>query len=77
MTETSAREIAAGLSEAQKQSILQATDLMSTFGGYPFLTARITNDPWPKGIAEFLTLKSDRLTPLGLAVRAILQELNP
>jgi hypothetical protein len=65
--------VAASLSKAQREAILSAQDIMSNHGGYPFLAATVTSDPWPAGIAEFLTLKSDRLTPLGLQVRAYLQ----
>jgi hypothetical protein len=65
-------EIAAGLSEAQRAAILDAEDRLSNHGGYPFFTVRLTHDPWPQGIAQFLTLKTDRLTPLGLEVRAAL-----
>ena len=67
------REIAKGLSPAMRESILNATDLMSNHGGYPYFTVRHTGEPWPMGIATFLTLKTDRLSPLGLAVRAILE----
>lgn len=56
-------EIAAGLSEAQRAAILDAEDRLSNHGGYPFFTVRLTHDPWPQGIAQFLTLKTDRLTP--------------
>ena len=57
------------LTDAQRQSIIAASDMMSNHGGYPFMTVAITGDPWPEGVAEFLTLKTDRLTPLGLKVR--------
>jgi len=62
-----------GLTEAQRASIVNAVDLMSNYGGYPFMTVSVTNDPWPAGIAQFLTLNSDRLTPLGLQVRDYLE----
>ena len=68
---------AAGLTKAQKRALLDAEDMTSNHGGYPFLTVRLTSEPWPMGLAEFLTLKTDRLTSLGLAVRAILQEQTP
>lgn len=69
-----AEQIAAGLTKAQRDSIVNATDLHSDFGGYPFFMARITDTPWPQGVATFLNLRHDRLTPTGLAVRAIIQE---
>ena len=71
MTMTDPQAIADGLSEAQRRALLDARDMMSNHGGYPFLTVDCT-PPWPQGIAQFLTLKTDRLTPLGLSVRAIL-----
>lgn len=67
-------EIAAKLTKAQRESILGAQDMMNSHGGYPYFTVRHTGKPWPMGIAQFLTLKTDRLSPLGLAVRAELQK---
>jgi hypothetical protein len=72
--ETTPEQIAGQLTEAQRAAIVNATDKMSSHGGFPYLTVRHTGEPWPVGIAEFLTLKTDRLTPLGLSVRAILKE---
>ena len=63
-------KLARGLTEAHREAISNATDLMSTFSGYPFLTVRHTGEPWPQGITQFLTLGYDRLTPLGLALKA-------
>jgi hypothetical protein len=56
---------------------MEAEDMMSNHGGYPFFTAQVTSDPWPEGVAQFLTLHRDRLTRLGLAVRAHLLEGTP
>ncbi|WP_303758326.1 hypothetical protein [Sphingobium yanoikuyae] len=67
-----AHQIAEKLTRAQRRSIMEAEDMMSNHFGYPFFTARITCNPWPEGVAQFLTLNRDRLTPLGLEVRAIL-----
>lgn len=64
------QKIAESLTDEQRTSIMQATDLMSNHGGYPFFTVRFTGDPWPEGVAQFLTLISDRLTELGLVVRS-------
>lgn len=72
MTDTP-EQIAGKLTKAQRDAITSATDVMSNHGGYPFFTVRHTGEPWPMGIAQFMTLKTDRLTPLGLQVRAILQ----
>lgn len=66
--------IIAGLSEAQRESIRNASDIHSNHGGYAFLTVRHTGELWPQGIAQFLTLKTDRLTELGIAVRNRLKE---
>lgn len=70
---TNPETIAAGLTAAQGRAVLDAEDCFSSHGGYPFFAVRITPDPWPPGIAQFLTLKTDRLTPLGLAVREVLE----
>jgi len=66
MTETSAREIAAGLSEAQKDALLNSDpDLSySRIGTIRALKKR--------GLANSDRIVA-RLTPLGLAVRAILE----
>lgn len=73
---TDLSKLAAGLSKAQREAVLAASDKMSDHGGYPYLTVRHTGEPWPMGIAQFLTLKTDRLTPLGLQLRAYLEQ-NP
>ena len=73
MTQTP-EQIAAGLTKAQRESILAAQDVMSIHAGYPFFTVKHTGDLWPFGVAEFLTLKTDRLTPLGLRLRAHLEK---
>lgn len=62
-------KVVESLTTEQRRSIMEAEDMMSNHGGYPFLTAQVTSDPWPEGVAQFLTLKSDRLTELGLLVR--------
>lgn len=68
--------LAKGLTKAQRESILAAQDVMSSHAGYPFFTVKHTGDPWPFGVAEFLTLKTDRLTPLGLRLRAALKDTS-
>lgn len=60
---------AKGLTEAQREAILNACTTHSNVGGEPFVTVDFT-DPWTAPVARFLTLRTDRLTPLGLAVRA-------
>ena len=71
---TDAHAIASKLTKAQREEVIAAKDLMSNHGGYPYFTVRHTGEPWPMGVASFLTLKTDRLTPLGLAVRNHLME---
>lgn len=66
---TEIERVVKGLTPAMREAIIGARDLMSSHGGYPFFMVDFDGDPWPKGVAQFLTLKSDRLTPLGLAVR--------
>lgn len=72
-TPDQARAIAAGLSEAQKRS-LKNPHWLHPGGMAPICLVEVTSDPWPQGVAQFFTLKTDRLTPLGQSVRAILQE---
>lgn len=62
-----AEEIAAGLSERQRQAILHARWIGS---GLQQMCVVDFTDPWAAPVAQFLTLRTDRLTPLGLAVRA-------
>ena len=71
---TDAREVAGKLTKAQREAVLDARDMMSGHGGYPFFTVSFTGDPWPQGFAEFISFRQDRLTPLGIAVRRILME---
>lgn len=68
--------IVAGLSQRQREAITGATDMFSDHGGYPFFTVPFLACPWPEGVAQFITLHRDRLTPLGLAVRARLAEVQ-
>lgn len=70
MTDTDVAVVAGKLSPRQREAIKDAADMMSSHKGYPFLTVAHTGEPWPEGVAQFLTLRSDRLTRLGLAVRA-------
>lgn len=72
---TDPAQIARGLSKAQRDAFLNAHDMMSNHGGYAFMTVKCTDEPWPEGVAQFLTLSRDRLTPLGLAVRAELEKM--
>lgn len=72
MTDNDVASIAAGLSEAQRRAILDASEMMSNHGGYPFFTVEFT-EPWTAPVAQFLTLRSDRLTPLGIRVRQFLE----
>jgi|GEM_PF-2208443 len=78
MTPDKARvaEIARGLTKAQRAALVSACTTHSDVGGEPFVTVDFT-DPWPAPIAQFVTVRTDRLTPLGLAVRAYLQSEQP
>ena len=63
-------EIAGKLTEEQREAIIGARDMMSSHGGYPvFIVDVVKGQAWPRGICQFLTISSDRLSPLGLAVR--------
>lgn len=66
-----AERIAAGLTDRQKEAIIGACTTHSDVGGEPFVTVDYT-DPWTAPIAQFLSLRTDRLNKLGLAVRSIL-----
>jgi hypothetical protein len=70
MTDADVAGIVGKLSERQREAIKDAADMMSSHKGYPFFTVVHTGEPWPEGVAQFLTLRSDRLTRCGLAVRA-------
>lgn len=65
--------IAAGLSEAQRAALRNACMTHPNVGGEPFVTVDFT-DPWTAPVAQFLTVTTDRLTPLGLQVRQYLME---
>lgn len=69
-------KLAKSLTKAQREAIMSARDIMSHHGGYPYFTVRNTGEMWPCGIAQFLTLKTDRLTPLGIALRNHLKGQN-
>jgi hypothetical protein len=69
---TEAERIAAGLSDAHKDALLDVRWLHP--GGHdPIALVDFNGMPWPQGICEFFAFRQDRLTPLGLAVRAILK----
>lgn len=68
---TEPERIAAGLSEAQRRAVIDCEWHGS--GETQFATTPcIGVSPLPASLAHMFTLRSDRLTPLGLAVRAIL-----
>jgi len=64
--------IAKSLSARQKEALLSARWIHQ--GGVPPIALVDFTDPWPAPIAQFFTMKQDRLNDIGLAVRAILQE---
>ena len=67
-------EIARSLTEAQKEALLAAR-WIHPGGQEPMCLAPFT-DVWPAGVATFFSLHTDRLTPLGLKVRAALERMN-
>ena len=69
---TDLAKLAEGLTEAQRRALLDAAWLHP--GGQPPIAIVNFTNPWPEGVAQFFTLKRDRLTPLGLALRAHLQK---
>jgi hypothetical protein len=77
MTDEQVARLAAGLTKAQLEAIVDATDMMSNHGGYPFVTVEHTGEPWPQGVAQFQSIWRDRLTETGLAVRAHLVQEKP
>jgi hypothetical protein len=70
---TDPHKIAAGLSEAQQRALIDCEwhgSGETAFATIPCLGV----SPLPASLAHMLTLRSDRITPLGLAVRAILMK---
>jgi hypothetical protein len=67
-------ELARKLTKAQREAILGACTTHPSIGGQPFVTVHFAGEPWPEGIAQFVSLRTDRLTSLGLQVRAHLQQ---
>lgn len=68
------KAIADELSKAQRRSIMRAYQTRKPAGGQQFWTVDITCQPWPKGITQYRSQNTDTLTPLGLSVRAYLQD---
>lgn len=66
-------EIAKGLSEAQRRTILDAVWLGSGETAFAVIPC-IGVSPLPASLAHMFSLRWDRLTPLGLRIRTILQE---
>lgn len=66
-------EIAGCLSKAQREALITACTTHPSVGGSHFVTCDFAGT-WPvPGLATFLTLKTERLTDLGLAVRNFIQ----
>ena len=69
----SAQEVAGKLTKAQAWQLRQAT--VTTDGRWHVKSNSVTKaGPWPEGMTEYYSWALDRLTPLGLEVRRILQE---
>ncbi len=67
-----AREVAAGLMKAQAEKLLGA--VWHGSGATSFATVEATGAALPASLVHMMTLRWDRLTPLGLAVRAALHD---
>ena len=59
------------LSEARLDAVIDV-HWLHPGGQDPIAVVKLV-PPWPEGISQFFTISSDRLTPLGLALRAYLQ----
>lgn len=69
---TSAAEIARGLTKAHRLYLLKAKKTAD--GRWLVESNSITKvGAWPQGLTEYYSWALDRLTPLGLAVRTILE----
>lgn len=69
-------QIAAGLTKAQREALLNGQWVTPLIGREPFYVVHFTGDPWPQGVANYLSTHADSLTPLGQQVRAILEKNN-
>lgn len=66
-------ELAERLTERQRSALIWASQTHPNVGGESFVTVDYT-DPWTvPGIAQFLTLRTDRLTPLGIQLASFLR----
>ena len=64
--------IAKRLTKAQREAVVDGRWIH--LGGMdPIYLVDFNGFPWPQGVAEFFSFKTDRLTPLGLAVCAHLK----
>ena len=73
---TDLAKLAASLSKAQREAVLTGQLVVPDIGKDPFYVVRFTGDAWPQGVAQYLSTKTDALTPLGLQLRAYLEQ-NP
>ena len=67
--------IATMLTQAQRDAVVDGR-WIHPGGMDPIYLVDFNGMPWPQGIAEFFSFRTDRLTNLGLAVRAYLEQ-NP
>lgn len=65
--------IVKSLTKAQREALLEP-QWIHPGGMTPIALVNVTDEPWPQGVAQFFTLRTDSLTPLGLAVRSALKE---
>jgi hypothetical protein len=74
MTDPNIEALAERLTDAQRKAILDASWIYPG-GQEPICIVQYT-EPWAEPVAQFFTLRSDRLTPLGLQVRAHLERIK-
>lgn len=75
MTPEQIAAIAGKLTVAQQDAVVDGRWIYP--GGMdPICLVDFNGEPWPQGIAEFFTFRTDRLTETGLAVRRHLQEID-
>lgn len=67
--------IATMLTQAQRDAVVDGR-WIHPGGMDPIYLVDFNGEPWPQGVAEFFAFRTDRLTNLGMEVRAYLEQ-NP
>ena len=65
--------IAKKLTKAQREAVVDGR-WIHPGGMDPIYLVDFNGFPWPQGVAEFFAFRTDRLTPLGMEVRAYLEQ---